>query len=78
VQGDGLNILVEEKYHLLQDLLRHFTDVGALLTMINGCPLLKESRKCMVYKTLLRKLLTLLLKMMKPLLKNTPKIQKSI
>jgi hypothetical protein len=45
---NGLNILVEEKYHLLQVLLRHFARNGALMIMRNGCPMLKISRKCMV------------------------------
>lgn len=45
MQGDNLNILVEEKFHLLHDLLRHFAQNGALMIMRTGCSLLKESGK---------------------------------
>ena len=67
---DGLDILVEEKCYLLQDLLRHFVGNGALIIMRNVFPLLKDSRKYMVHKTLLNKLPTLILKMMKASLKH--------
>jgi len=43
MQGDGLKVLVKEKYHLLQGLLKHFADDGALMNMSNECPLLKDS-----------------------------------
>jgi hypothetical protein len=59
MQRDGLKVPVNENFHLLQSLLKHFVDDGGLMIVTNGWLLLKYSRKYMVQKNQLKKLMAL-------------------